>query len=652
MRSRFTPLALLTLLLPCLLLSPPRASAQGPGAGSPAPFAPDGTMERDKVPAVYRWQLGPIFKDAAAFDAGLADAATGRQKLLAFKGRLSDPRALSECLDQYFKLRLLTNRLTMYANLSFNSDRKSTRNQEMNARALQAMSDLIDTASFIREALLAQTDAQLASALKAQPSLAAYRPYIDELRRRRSRVLPPAAERVLSLAGDILWAEIDLNELPSEFQKISQSLLTELPLPRIHDDKGREVQMTLSSYPRYRASKDRNVRRSAVAGLFGSLRSFQNTLASTFAGQVDFSIFLARARGYQTSLEAYLDKDDIRPDVYLNLVRTVRANLAPLHRYVKLRRQVMGVDRVHIYDLYTPLVPSVKMEIPFEEARKRVLEALAPLGKTYCDVLATGLDPRNGWIDVYPNKNKDSGASCTTVFGLHPYVLLNYYNELEDVSTLAHEFGHALHSHLSMTSQPYVTSGYPPFLAEIASTTNEKLFSDYMIAHAKSDDERLYLLSLMAERIRTTIYRQALFAEFELLAHQAAEKGTPLTAAFLDRTYADLIRAYYGPEFAVDPDDGMEWGYIHHFYYKYYVFSYATGLSAGIALAEKVKAEGAPARDAYLGMLKSGCSRPPLETLRAAGVDMTKPQPIEAAARAFDHTLDEMEKILARRQKK
>ena len=642
---------LVGLFLSCSLLPAPRALAQGPGAPSPASVTPDGTMNRNAVPTRYRWQLGPIFKNAATFDAALAETATLRQKMATYKGRLSDPNQLAECLDLYFKTRHLTNRLTMYANLSYNSDRSSSRNQEMNSRALQAMSDLMDAASFIRQDVLAMGDAQMAAARKTQPALEAYRPYFEELRRRRSRVLTPEAERVLSQAGDILWAEIDLNEIPSEFQKISMALLPELPLPRIRDEQGREVQMTLSSYGRYRASKDRTVRAAAVAGLFGTLRAFQNTLASTLAGQVEFSIFLAQARGYKTSLEAYLDKDDIRSDVYLNLVRTVRAHLAPLHRYVRLRKQVMGLDQIHIYDLYTPLVPGVKVEVPYERARKMVLEAMAPLGPEYLKVLEAGLDPKNGWVDVYPNRGKDSGASCTTVYGIHPFVMLNFYNELDDVSTLAHEFGHALHSHLAMTTQPYVTSGYPPFLAEIASTFNEKLFSDYMIAHAKSDNERLYLLSLMAERIRTTIYRQTLFAEFELAAHQATEKGTPLTAAFLDKTYADLIRAYYGPDLVLDPNDGMEWGYIHHFYYKYYVFAYATGLSAGIALAEKVKAEGAPARDAYLGMLKAGCSRPPLELLKSAGVDMTRPQAIEAAARAFDQTLDEMEKILARRKK-
>ena len=627
MKSRFPLLALLTgLFLSCLLLPAPRAHAQG--AAPPGSFTPDGTMDRGAIPAQYRWQLGPLFQDQAAFDAALTETAGMRKSLAAYRGKLSDPGQLARCLDLYFKSRHLTNRLTMYANLSYNSDRSSARNQEMNSRALAAMSDLMATASFIRQEVLALNDTQLAAALKAQPSLEAYRPYFNELRRRRTRVLGPEAERVLSQAGDVLWAEIDLNEIPSGFQKISMALLPELPLPKIRDEKGREVQMTLSSYARYRASKDRNVRAAAVAALFGTLRSFQNTLAATLAGQVEFSIFLAKARGYQTSLEAYLDKDDINPEVYHSLVRTVRANLAPLHRYVRLRKQVMGIDRVHIYDLYTPLVPGVKVEVPYEQARRMVVEALAPLGQDYVKVLETGLDPKNGWVDVYPSRNKDSGASCTTVYGVHPYVMLNYYNELEDVSTLAHEFGHALHSHLAMTHQPYVTSGYPPFLAEIASTTNEKLFSDYMIAHAKSDDEKLYLLSLMAERIRTTIYRQALFAEFELAAHQAAEKGIPLTAAFLDKTYADLIRAYYGPDFVLGPNDGMEWGYIHHFYYKYYVFSYSTGLTAGIALAEKVKTEGAPARDAYLGMLKAGCSRPPLDLLKSAGVDLTRPQPV------------------------
>ncbi|HPB96513.1 MAG TPA: M3 family metallopeptidase, partial [Polyangiaceae bacterium] len=275
----------------------------------------------------------------------------------------------------------------------------------------------------------------------------------------------------------------------------------------------------------------------------------------------------------------------------------------------------------------------------------------APLGEDYLSVLRQGLDPGNGWIDVYPHRDKDSGAFSASVFGLHPYVKMNYFNDVDDMSTLAHEFGHALHSHLSMNNQPYVTASYSMFNAEIASTFNEKLLSDYLIENAKSDAERLYLLNELVETIRTTIYRQTLFAEFEWLIHTAAEKGTPLTAEFFAKTYESLIRSYYGEHFTLGKDDGMEWAYIPHFYYKYYVFTYATGLSSGIALAQRVLSEGEQARNAYLGMLKGGSSKPPLDLLRDAGVDLSKPDAIAGAAKLLDDTLAKMEKILAAQKK-
>ncbi|MFW5739657.1 MAG: M3 family oligoendopeptidase, partial [Myxococcota bacterium] len=389
--------------------------------------------------------------------------------------------------------------------------------------------------------------------------------------------------------------------------------------------------------------------RQAVESLFSTLRKFEHGLAGTLSGQIRYNVFLARARGYDTALDAYLHKDDIDPAVYRNLVATVNANLSPLHRYMRLRKQIMGVEELYIYDLYTPMVESVKMEVPYDQAVEILPKALAPLGQDYLAVLKEGLDPANGWIDVYPHKDKDSGAFSASVYGVHPYVKMNYFNEVGDLSTLAHEYGHALHSHLSMKNQPYVSASYAAFNAEIASTLNEKLLSDYLVANAKTDAEKLYLLNELVETIRTTIYRQTLFAEFELAVHTAAEKGTPLTAEFFNDTYGKLVRTYYGEHFTVGENDVLEWGYIPHFYFKYYVFTYATGLSAGIALAERVQTGGPEARGAYLGMLEGGSSKPPLELLRDAGVDLTKPHAIESAAKLLDATLAQMEQLLAKR---
>jgi oligoendopeptidase F len=461
-------------------------------------------------------------------------------------------------------------------------------------------------------------------------------------------VLDEQAERVLSLAGDNLWAEIDLNELPSDHERTYQAFLSQIALPTITDEEGREVQLTLSNYGKYRGSSDRRVRRDTVEGFFAALRAYDQTLAALLTGQARHSVFLARSRGYDTALEAYLHRDDVDPAIYRNLVTTIENNVEPLHRYMRLRKERMRVDELHIYDLYTPVVPAVERRIPYEEASATVTTALAPLGEEYGAVLRQGLDPESGWIDLYPHRDKESGAFSASIHGTHPFVFMNYFEELGDLMTLAHEYGHALHSHYAMQEQTPVTFNYVPMVAETASTMNEVLVIRHLIAQASDDAEKLYLLGQLVEMIRTTIYRQTLFASFELAVHTAVEEGTPTTAEHLDGLYAGLVRRYYGDALTVGDNDGMEWAYIPHFYYKFYVYSYAMGLSAGIALGDRVLGGAAAERDAYLGMLAGGGSRPPLELLRSAGVDPSDPATIEAAARLLDDSLTQMEEIVAR----
>ncbi|MFH1810777.1 MAG: oligoendopeptidase F [Pseudomonadota bacterium] len=645
------PLVLLSLAAATcgLVLLPVRTAIH---AAAPVRVTPDANAPRSSIPDLYKWQLAPLFESDADLTQALASLEHKRKALAAFKGTLKSPRKLRECLALYFETRLLTNKATLYANMRLDSAQSSTELQANNDRALDAMNGLMSQASFIRQELLALDEKALQAAYKKEPKLKDSKPYIDELRRRRSRVLNAEAERVLSLAGDNLWAEIDLNELPSDLEKTFGALLTDLPLPTIKDEKGKPVQLTFSSYGKYRASSDRRVRKDTVESFFGSLMQYRHALASTLSGQFRQNIFYARSRGYDTALAAYLDKDNIDPRVYTNLIDAIHQNLAPLHRYVKLRKRIMKVDELHIYDLYTPMVKSVKMSFPYDVAQQVLPQALAPLGTTYVEVLRKGLDPAQGWIDVYPHKDKDSGAFSSSVFGVHPYVKMNYFDEHDDLSTLAHEYGHALHSDLSMSTQPYVTASYAPFVAEIASTCNEKLLHDFLYQQAKTDDERMYLLNELVETIRTTIYRQTLFAEFEWLAHTAAEAGTPLTADWFNATYEKLIRQYYGPDFTLGANDGVEWAYIPHFYYKYYMFSYATGLSSGIAIAERIQKGGDKEREAYLNMLRGGNSKPPLELLKGAGVDLTKPDAVNAAAALLDRTLAEMEAILARKPTK
>jgi oligoendopeptidase F len=628
-----------------LLAALPNVNAGEPDAAWPT-YTPDANAPRSAIPEIFKWDLSPLFASDEAWDAARLKLLAEIPDLEVFEGRLADPASLQACLDLYFRLHSDANFVTLYANLRQSTALSDETANAMVQRSLAGMDELMRAAAFIRREVLALPAEKLEAAYAARPALAAYRPYLDNLRRRSGRLLNPEAERVLALLGDNLWAEIDLNEIPSPLEDTFGALLTDIPWPEITDEEGETVQLTLSNYSRYRASADRDVRRGAVEAMFGTLRQYQHALAATLAGQFQLDVDYARARGYDTALEAYLDKDDIALEVYDNLVATINANLPLLHRYVELRKKTLGLADLHIYDLYIPLAEGVAVDVPFAEARATLLAALAPLGADYGAILAEGLDPANGWMDLYPHRDKRSGAFSASVHGPHPYVFMNYQDSLDDMSTLAHEFGHALHSDLAMKSQPYASFRYVPFLAEIASTCNESLLSDYLVSKATDPAEKAYLLVERLETIRTTIFRQTMFAEFERKVHALVEEGTPVTAALLDETYRDLVQRYYGPGYTLDADDGMEWAYIPHFYFKYYVYSYATGLSSGIAIADRVKTLGKPAADAFLAMLEGGASAPPLELLAGAGVDLTKPDALEAAMKTFEKTLDEVEKLM------
>ncbi len=612
-----------------------------------AAYVPDPNATREEVPVGYKWDLTPLFQDEAAWQTAMDGLKKQIPSLTAFKGTLSDPQQLEPCLVLYFDLHNRINHCTLYANLRSSVAQDDDHAQAMETQALALMDELMQKSAFIRGEVLAIDDATMQKAYEQEPGMETFRSYLENLRRRRSRVLSPESEHILGLMGDNLWAEIDLNEIPSPLETAFTSLLTDISWPMVHDEEGKEVQMTLASYERFRSSPNRDVRKEAVSAFFGTLHQFQHAFAATLSGQDQLDVEYARARGYDTALQAYLDKDGLTTKVYDNLVSTVNSRLDLLHRYMALRKKAMGLSDLHLYDLYRPMTPGVEKEVTFDQARAVILKALKPLGSDYQKILNEGTDPSNGWMDIYPQRSKQSGAFSSSVYGNHPYVLLNFQNRQDDESTLAHEFGHAIHSHLAMTHQPYPNFRYVPFLAEIASTCNEALLGDYLLSQAKDDAERAYLLSNRLEKIRTTIYRQTLFAEFERSVHGFLEAGTPVTASLLNKTYTDLIHRYYGPAYTVDENDGMEWAYIPHFYYKYYVYTYATGLSSGIAIAQGLRGDHPEqAQKGFLDMLSGGCSEPPLALLKKAGVDLTKPDAIEAALDSFSDTLTEMEKLI------
>jgi oligoendopeptidase F len=614
--------------------------------GDLPPYKPDATASRADIPAVYKWDLSPLSASAEAWSAELEGARTDLERLAQMTDDLSSAESLLTALELYLDLDEHVYRLTLRAGLSRDTATTDPVAIGNHQSALKMTSDLMDQAPRLRRAILSRSREQLEADAERLEGLRRFEPYFESLMRRKERVLSAEAERILSLAGDNLWAQIDLNELPSSSESAFAALRSELPLPMVTDGDGDEVQLSFSNYPRLRANVDRRVRRDTVAAMFSSLRKLENTFAATLAGQASFDVFLARSRGYDTALEAYLDKDNLEPAVYHNLIDTVRANLGLLHRYVSLRKRVMGVDKVHLYDLYVPLVEGSSPDITYAEGARVVLKALEPLGPDYIAQLRIALDPANGWIDVYPSSDKDSGAFSASAFGHHPYVKMNYLDSFDDVSTLAHELGHAMHSHLSMSNQSYLEWRYVPFLAEVASTCNEVLLSKHMVAAASDPAERAWLLSELLETIRSTIFRQTMFAEHELRLHEMVEAGRPVTAESLNEVYGNLVKDYYGADYAVDTDDVVEWSYIPHFYWKYYVFTYATGLSSGIAIAERVASGDEAAQAAYLEMLSAGASKPPLEILKGAGVDLTRPDAIEAAMRLFDEVLSELEGLL------
>jgi oligoendopeptidase F len=608
------------------------------------PYKPEASVERAAIPAVYAWNLAALFPSDDAWEASRR-ALQEEIPTLDVCGTLKEPRVLKSCLERYFRLHDEVNRVTLYANLQ-----RATAETDpaVGARAqasLSLLSDLMDRATLLRKGLFALTDKQVDKAFGRDASLAPYRAYVDNLRRRAGRTLSGDGERVLSLMGDNLWAEIDLNEIPSHAEEAFLALRADLPWPMARLSDGREIRVTVSNYNLLRRSPSRVDRETVTRAFLGALATYQHVFAAALGGQASFDVALARARGYATARHAYLDKDELDVAVHDQLLATVRARLPALHRYMELRRRVLGVEKLSPWDLTVPIAGDALREVPFATARADILSALEPLGPAYLAVASEALDPSRGWMDLYPHRGKQSGAFSASVYGSHPYIFMNYQDLPSDRSTLAHELGHALHSHLTARRQPYANFRYTSFIGEIASTTNEVLLFDALLARATERAERAALISEHLDTIRNTIFRQALFADFELRLHAAVEAGTPVTAELLRRDYQALLLEWYGPAFAAEGDADMEWAYVPHFYWKFYVANYATGLSSAIALAERIRT-GPAARDAYLAMLEGGCSRPPLDLLKTAGVDLTRPDAVQAALDRFERLLVELEGLL------
>ncbi len=589
---------------------------------------------RDEVPAVYKWKLEDIYASREEWEKSFAAVASRLPELAAYKGTLS--RSPERMLG-FFKLRdelsIVLERLYVYANMKSHEETGDSKRQGPANRVSALAVEFSAALSFVTPEILAMAGDKLEGFIKS-PALAEYAFPLRDLLRRKAHVLTEAEELILARAGEM--ARIAGNAF---------SMLTnaDMAFPPIRDEAGKKTEMSEERAVACLRSPKRSVRRAAFASLYKPYGEMKNTLGATFDGMLKTAGFSAACRGYGSPLEEALHADNIPISVYDNLVATIEGNLAPMYRYMRLRRKMLGVRELHMYDIYVPLVKDPYKEIPWSEAKRMMYRYLAPLGERYVKEIKAGAE--GGWIDVFPNKGKRGGAYSWGSYGTHPYIFMNYTNSLSDVMTLVHETGHAMHSLLSRKSQPYATADYCIFTAEVASTTNETLFLSGLLDETAERGKRLYLLNRRLENIRTTLYRQTMFASFEREAHRRAAEGEDTTPDGLRELWYELNRKYYGGGITIDEPLKMEWARIPHFYTPFYVYQYATGYSAATALADAILKEGRPAAEKYLAFLAKGGSDYPIELLKGAGVDMSTPQPVEAVVRQFAETLDEMEEL-------
>lgn len=593
------------------------------------------SMERTEQLRANTWALEDIFPSDEAWQEALEAAKGFVPRIQALEGHLGDSaQTLLESLELGDEMSVAFDALINYAYRRGDEDTRVAKYQDMAAQ-LSALLVAVNTAGAYEDnELLAIPEETLEQFYTQEPKLALYRRNLDRVRRRRAHILSPAEEALLAGAGEFA-------ECPDNIYSMLND--ADMTFPDATDSQGERHPVTHGSFVPLLYSQDRALRKSAFEALYTVYGQFKNTCAATLAAQVKQLLFFSKARKYPSNLAAALDSTEVPESVYHNLIAAVRANLPKLHRYTSLRKKLLGVEELHFYDLYTPIVSDVDMKVPFEEAKETVLRALAPLGEDYLAMLREGFDHR--WIDVYENTGKRSGAYSAGA-RVHPYVLLNYHDTLNDVFTLAHEMGHALHSYLSNKNQPVAYSNYVIFVAEVASTCNEALLMEYLLKETTDRRERAYLINHFLEQFRATLYRQTMFAEFELKINEMAQRGEGLTADALCALYRQLNVDYFGPDIVIDDQIALEWARIPHFYYDFYVYQYATGYAAAIALSRRILREGEPAVRDYLGFLSGGCSADPITLLKGAGVDMASPQPVNQALELFDQLISEMEELL------
>lgn len=599
-------------------------------------MAGTGLKRREEVNREDTWAIEDLYESDEAWEEDYKRLETKILELAAYEGHLGDgPEALLGMQRTWDELHMLAEKVYVYAGQRLHEDTDNGHYQNLAARAQGLLIKLSEAGAYIEPEILALPEGTVEKFLTENEALQVYRQYFENMIRRRQHVLDKEREELLAAIGEFAEGPKDI------FTMFNNA---DLRFPVIQGEDGEPVEVTHGRYMTLLQSSKRSVRQAAFEALYKTYGQYRNTLAAAYRANVKQEVFYAKARNYQSDLEAALNKSHIPVPVYDNLIQAVHEHLPQMYRYLKLRRRFLHVEELHMYDLYTPMVSKKDgQKIPFEKAKEMVLQGLAPMGEEYVSLLREGFSSR--WIDVYENKGKKSGAYSWGAYGTHPYVLLNHQDNLNSVFTLAHEMGHALHSWYSDAHQPYIYAGYEIFVAEVASTCNEALLIHHLIGMTEDPKEKAFLINYFLEQFRTTLFRQTMFAEFEKITHSMQKQGETLTADRLCEVYYGLNRLYFGENMCVDREIEMEWARIPHFYTPFYVYQYATGFSAAIALSGKILKEGASAVEAYKNFLKGGSSRYPLELLRMAGVDMEQKKPVEDALGVFARYLDEMERL-------
>jgi len=593
---------------------------------------------RDEIDQRYKWKLEDIYEQEELWEEDFkkVKALTGEMaKYQGILGKSSDN--LMNALKLLEKIERKAEKLYVYAKMRRDEDNTSSYYQSLFDRAESLNIQVSSAVSYVVPEIVAIPEEKIASFLEEKEELRLYEHFLEQLLRQKKHVLSQEEEKLLAMTADLSVAARNIFSMLND---------ADIKFPLVCNEDGKRVELTKGRYGKLMESSDRKVRKEVFKAFYSTYNQFKNILVATLSASVKKDIFYARSRRYSSSLEAALDQDNIPVEVYEKLIEAVHNNLGHLHSYMQLRKKMLGLDEMHMYDIYVPLVKEFRMNIPYEEAKEMIINALQPLGNEYVSKLKEGMD--SGWLDVYESKGKTSGAYSWGCYESHPFVLLNYNNRLTDVLTLAHEMGHAMHTYYSNKLQPYIYSQYSIFVAEVASTVNESLVIDYLLRNSSDIQEKMYLLNHYLEQFRGTVYRQTMFAEFEKIIHKKVEQGEALSLKVLNTIYHDLNRLYYGPEVVLDEEIDFEWARIPHFYSAFYVYKYATGFAAATAIKQKILGVGESAIQRYLDFLSSGSSKYPLDLLKKAGVDLTSPQPVKEALNYFGDMVMEMGKMYKR----